>query len=39
MRTCDRCWSKYKDEIDDTWLKVIEYKPQNCNICLTPFLI
>ena len=32
--TCDRCWSKYKDEIDDTWLKVIEYKPQNCNICL-----
>lgn len=32
--TCDRCWSKYKDEIQETWLKVKEYSPQCCFICL-----
>jgi hypothetical protein len=32
--TCDRCWSKYKEEIRETWLKVKEYSPQCCFICL-----
>jgi hypothetical protein len=32
--TCVRCWSKYKDEIQETWIKIKKYSPQCCVICL-----
>lgn len=30
---CSPCWSKYKDERDETWVKVDEYHPHSCVIC------